>query len=238
MKITNLLTLAALLPAAATGRLLGGRNTAKSGDTAAAMANNDYGSSPEEDEDHEHATKKSYQKQMQVPQQEREYYYGAPKQTEELDDGCGTFVLHQSGGLVLYDDFEKFQGPKKKKGSNSHGILCSETSQHKGMCLGGNDDKAILVHGTCQRGFGYTTVSFVNSEDDQDFELHFACEASPEAKPSVKCSCAYDDKRSGKTCNGATDIPFQAQMRFGRLSLPAGISAHCTLMCEMPTPDS
>uniref|UniRef100_A0A7S3P9C8 Uncharacterized protein n=1 Tax=Amphora coffeiformis TaxID=265554 RepID=A0A7S3P9C8_9STRA len=154
-----------------------------------------------------------------------------PKEKKYID--CGSFLIKQTSGLVVYDDFDEV-APE----DSSDGVLCQGTQDGKEFCFGKDQQSSttLRVQGKCNRGRGSTSIAFTNGPDSET-KIVFACEGSTMAKPDiVNCKCTFMEDNTQK-CNPIRDILFQAEARYGSITMKEHVSAHCTLECKMPTTD-
>ena len=147
---------------------------------------------------------------------------------------CGSFLIDQSSGFVMYDEYEEIDLVDEDSD-----MMCQSMVPTEEFCFGKNGQTvALYVQGECHRGVGTTQVSFAVFPTDAPASLLFACRGSDRATPSVKCECSFlDDERDGQECDYTTALPFRAEAHFGNLTMDSGISADCTLICKMPTTD-
>ena len=147
------------------------------------------------------------------------------QQHSELD--CGSFIIRQTNTAVVYDDFQEVDPAVE----GMEDILMCHEAGNSELCMGGEEESAVWVHGTCTRGRGQTKIKFVAMKDDS--QVLFACGGSPEATPSVECTECKSLINKGKACT----VPFRAEMRFGILDIRANSAGKCFLYCKMPTTD-
>ena len=179
--------------------------------------------------------KRNKKKKKNIPQQQQGGGSMMNQQQAQANNkkDCGSFLIRQESGLVIYDDFEEFDL------NDAQDLVCDNIGDTEEFCFanaGADSGEAppLYVQGKCRRGVGTTKITFTTLDYEQPSYLLFACRGSDQAQPKVKCQCEFLDHADDE-CNPGQAMPFRAEAHFGNLTMPTGIAAECTLACRMPT---